>query len=743
MTLDRAGSPSVVRRMLGVLARTGIDLRPPLRRMRDAILRPVRHELATDTAALRGQFDARIAAEASSRDSLHAHIAELSSRINAEVDRRRTTQAQLADTQAQLADTRAQLADTRARLADTRARLVTEARLAEASARIDTQNREWRTRIETLERLMTEAERAISPSAAQWLREIPSPVVSVILPTRDRARFVSDAIESVQAQHFTDWELIIVDDGSADDTAAIVEPYLEDRRIRYLQRPAQGVSAARNRGLEHARGAFVAYLDSDNIWYPGFLAAAVPVFASEPDLAMIYGVLVTDSHHLDGTQLLWTPFDRERLLSANYIDINVVVHRKILIDRYGGFDETLGRLNDWDLVLRFTEHVPARPVPVLAARYRICDDLRVTTTRPFGPELFTIKRKWFRPASAARPRVLYAMWQYPQLSETYIEGEIRCMLRFGADVEVWREAKPATPHPTLVPIHEGPLPDVVRRVRPDVIHVHWLSSLTRYAPILAQLGTPVTARLHGFDTSPDACRAILDQPWMRAVYAFPHHLDLIGRSDPGLRAVPAAFDSTLFRPCASKDRRLVLRAGAALPSKDHAFFFELANRLPDYRFVLAAITCSLEENFAAAYRDLHQQMKSRCELMFDIQHEDLAPLIAQAGIYLHTVKPPGTEHGTPIGMPISIAEAMATGAYILVRDLPELRDYVGDAGTTYRDAEDAAEIIAATAEWPEQKWKAAWTASVDRAFSVHADEIALRPMFDDWCSAVQERSHPP
>jgi glycosyltransferase involved in cell wall biosynthesis len=312
------------------------------------------------------------------------------------------------------------------------------------------------------------------------------------------------------------------------------------------------------------------------------------------------------------------------------------------------------------------------------------------------------------------------------------------MLRWGAHVEVWREMQPATPHPTFVPIHEGPLADVVRRVRPDVIHVHWLGFATKSVSILAELGLPVTVRLHGFDTSPEACRAILDQPWILAVHAFPHHLNLIGRSDPRLRPVPAAFDTTLFRPSDSKDRRLVVRAGSALPSKDPRLFFELANRLPDYRFVLAAITCTLEERYAEAYRDMHRQMNSRCELMFDVQHEDIVPLMQQAGIYVHTAKPPGTEHGTPIGMPVSIAEAMATGAYVLVRDIPELRAYVGDAGTTYRDADHAAELIAATSTWSEQRWKQAWTTSVDRAFLHHADEIALRPVFEDWCSAARD-----
>jgi glycosyltransferase involved in cell wall biosynthesis len=242
-------------------------------------------------------------------------------------------------------------------------------------------------------------------------------------------------------------------------------------------------------------------------------------------------------------------------------------------------------------------------------------------------------------------------------------------------------------------------------------------------------------RLHGFDTSVDVCRTMLDQPWLLAVHGFPHHLGLIG-DHPRLRAVPAAFDTSLFSPSQRKDRYLVLRASAALPSKDIELFFELANRLPNYRFVLAAITCTHEEHFADATREAHRRMNSRCELMFDVQHEDLVPLFERAGIYLHTAKPPGTEHATPIGMPVSIAEAMATGTYMLVRDLPELRAYVGDAGAAYRDLDHAAEIIASTAEWSERWWKQAWTASVNRAFLQHADEIALRPVFEDLCSVV-------
>ena len=268
-----------------------------------------------------------------------------------------------------------------------------------------------------LGRLETGSSAAGAPAKRLWSGDFPSPAVSVIMPTRNRAHIVAEAIASVKAQHFTDWELIIVDNGSNDDTAATIAPHLADPRIRYLAWPAGRESAARNQGLKQARWTLIAYLDSDNTWYPEFLAAAVDAFAADPAADLIYGILVTDAHRLDGARLLWKPFDRDDLLSGNFIDMNVVVHHKRLIERYGDFDEKLDRLSDWDLILRYTEHAPPRALPVLGALYRVCDDIRVSSTRPRGPNEFAIKRKWYPAASVKRrPRVLYALWQYPQLS---------------------------------------------------------------------------------------------------------------------------------------------------------------------------------------------------------------------------------------------------------------------------------------------------------------------------------------
>lgn len=227
--------------------------------------------------------------------------------------------------------------------------------------------------------------------------DFPSPAVSVVLPTRNRAGVLADAIASVQAQTFRDWELLVVDDGSTDGTAETMRSFADDPRIRLLPQRHAGHAAARNRGIAAARGALLAYLDSDNVWFPSFLAAAVRALAAYPATDCVYGILVTDAHQAPAratTSLLFQPFDRARMLEENFIDINTIVHRRRLVDAYGVFDEHLDRLVDWDLLLRYTQDTPARRVPVMAAHYRIVDAQRVTTMRPLEPSLCAIREKW-------------------------------------------------------------------------------------------------------------------------------------------------------------------------------------------------------------------------------------------------------------------------------------------------------------------------------------------------------------
>jgi glycosyltransferase involved in cell wall biosynthesis len=110
-----------------------------------------------------------------------------------------------------------------------------------------------------------------------------NPTISVIIPTYNHARYIAEALESVFAQTFKDYEVIVVDDGSTDNTQAVLQPYME--RIRYVRKEHRGYGAARNRGISEARGEFVAFLDSDDLWEAAALETLLEAF-QEKDVAI-------------------------------------------------------------------------------------------------------------------------------------------------------------------------------------------------------------------------------------------------------------------------------------------------------------------------------------------------------------------------------------------------------------------------------------------------------------------------
>jgi glycosyltransferase involved in cell wall biosynthesis len=607
-------------------------------------------------------------------------------------------------------------------------------RAAESGARLAG---ECAQRLGLVETLLTDA---LAPEPAAPTEPRPdAPEVSIVMPVLDRAGVVAEAIESVMAQSHRDWELLLVDDGSNDDLAGAVARYLSDPRIRLLRQARLGAAAARNAALRGARGTFIAYLDSDNIWAPDFLARAIAALRAEPEIDLVYGVLSTSAHRLNEAAFLFRPFDRDSLEQGNYIDINVVVHRAGLARRLGGFDESLDRLCDWDLILRYTVERSALAIPVLGARYRVLDSQRISDTAPFWPNAVAIHDKLYPPPALRRPlRVLYVVWHYPQLSETYIETEIRQLRQWGAQIEVWRSEDVASPYPTHTTVHSGSLREAVAAAQPDLIHVHWLSFALGQSEALAAVGLPVTLRLHGFDVTADALRAFLDHPWARGVYAFPGQIGLLNAPDGRIRPLPAAFDTKLFRPCKAKDRRLIVRMGSALKSKDIVFFFDLARRLPEFRFVYAGITCKFAEAYAEEIRVLHQRTNSPVEVRFDVPRDEVAALMGRAGIHVHTACPAGAPHATPLGQPVSIAEGMATGAYTLARNAPEFRDYIGCAGAFYDDLDDAERLVRATLDWSDEDWRAVQSRAIERAFSRHADSMVYRTLYEDWSGIVDE-----
>lgn len=117
---------------------------------------------------------------------------------------------------------------------------------------------------------------------------MPERLVSVIIPTFNRARVLCRALDSVQAQTYTNWEAVVIDDGSTDDTAQVVtNRYSRDQRVRYLYQSNGGVSSARNRGLSLAQGDYIAFLDSDDTWEPWKLELQMACLRHEPEIGMI------------------------------------------------------------------------------------------------------------------------------------------------------------------------------------------------------------------------------------------------------------------------------------------------------------------------------------------------------------------------------------------------------------------------------------------------------------------------
>ncbi|GAB3183064.1 hypothetical protein GCM10027060_17190 [Nesterenkonia halophila] len=198
-----------------------------------------------------------------------------------------------------------------------------------------------------------------------------APLASVILPTWNRASVLRAAVESVQRQTYTRWELLVVDDGSTDDTESVARSLAaRDERVRYIGLDHGGVSRARNQGLAAARGEYVAFLDSDKEWDPEFLRTMLAVLVTEGHQVGFAACEVT----MGGEPVLRAvPPTRESLRIGNSVDQTAIVAVRGILDEVGGFDEGLRRAVDYDLVLKLSTAAEMHQVPFVGVRYSEAD----------------------------------------------------------------------------------------------------------------------------------------------------------------------------------------------------------------------------------------------------------------------------------------------------------------------------------------------------------------------------------
>jgi len=197
-----------------------------------------------------------------------------------------------------------------------------------------------------------------------------SPLFSAVIPTYNRARTVGRAIQSVLAQTYHDYEIWVIDDGT-DNTEEVIRPFHD--RLNYRRGPGAGVAAARNLGISKASGAYMAFLDADDLWYPHKLEWVARAIQTHSEVGLFYSKLsFTD----ESGKILWIPRVRDVgrrgypiLLAGNFVANSTAIVRKDCFERVGGFDTELSGCEDWELWIRVARFYPIRLIPKVLVAY--------------------------------------------------------------------------------------------------------------------------------------------------------------------------------------------------------------------------------------------------------------------------------------------------------------------------------------------------------------------------------------
>lgn len=185
----------------------------------------------------------------------------------------------------------------------------------------------------------------------------PAPRIAVIVPAYGVAHLLAEALDSLRAQSFTDWEAIVIDDG-APDVAGAVAPYLDDSRIRFLATDNRGVSTARNRAIAEARAPLIALLDGDDLFRPGYLAAMVAAMEVDPGAciatcnARVFGAVSSESEVVGPAQNRESTGSLADLLAGRFNIYIGSTFRRTDFEAIGGFDPAMTHAEDLDLWVR-------------------------------------------------------------------------------------------------------------------------------------------------------------------------------------------------------------------------------------------------------------------------------------------------------------------------------------------------------------------------------------------------------
>ena len=208
------------------------------------------------------------------------------------------------------------------------------------------------------------------------------PLVSIVTPSLNQGRFIEDAIKSVLGQDYPRIEYLVVDGGSTDDTLSVLGRF--DGALRWTSEPDRGQGSAINKGFRLASGEILGWLNSDDLYEPQAVSAAVAYLREHPDEAMVYG----DATHVDAEGKEIGPCsyvekpDLQRLIhEVDYIVQPAAFFRRSAFEAVGGVDESLHWALDYDLWLKIARRFPFAYVPRKLARYRLTGENKTARGR--------------------------------------------------------------------------------------------------------------------------------------------------------------------------------------------------------------------------------------------------------------------------------------------------------------------------------------------------------------------------
>lgn len=270
---------------------------------------------------------------------------------------------------------------------------------------------------------------------------MPAELVSVVIPSYNYGRFVTQAVDSALAQRYPHVEIVVVDDGSTDDTRQRLAPYGD--RVRYMYQQNQGLSAARNTGIRAARGQWIALLDADDAWHPRKLELQMHCLASQPAIDLLgTGAIIEQA-------ACWPALDAppcpaveelspEELVIRSHFAPSSVVARKRCLEEVGLFDPALRCVEDRDLWVRFGSRFRVARLPLPLLWYRLhATSLSTQAARMEENELRVIRRAFAEvPALRGRPLLRMRTLAYASFNSSYMYNTtrhywpaLRCLLR--------------------------------------------------------------------------------------------------------------------------------------------------------------------------------------------------------------------------------------------------------------------------------------------------------------------------